>query len=251
MTPTPPQPTPVVAVIPARMASTRFPGKPLADQTGKPMIQHVCERAALASLVDRVLVATDDQRIIEAVRAFGGEAVLTGTEHPNGTSRIAEVAEGLDCAVVVNVQGDEPMIDPATIDLAVRALLEDDGAPMSTVACPFGPDEDPGDPNLVKVVHDAAGRAVDFSRTPLAAADRDGNSPLLRHVGLYAYRQAFLPVFAGLPGTEREAAERLEQLRALDHGHPIAVARCPRAHHGIDTPEQYARFVSEFRELSD
>lgn len=251
MTPTSPQPTPVVAVIPARMASTRFPGKPLADQTGKPMIQHVCERAALAGLVDRVLVATDDRRIIDAVRAFGGEAVLTDTEHPNGTSRIAEVAEGLDCAIVVNVQGDEPMIDPDTIDLAVRALLDDDEVPMSTVACHFGPEEDPGDPNLVKVVHDDCGRAVDFSRTPLAAADRDGNSPQLRHVGLYAYRREFLPVFAALPGTEREAAERLEQLRALDHGHPIAVAHCPPAHHGIDTPEQYARFVKEFRELSD
>ena len=152
---------------------------------------------------------------------------------------------------MVNVQGDEPMIDPDTIDLAVQALLDDPEVRMSTVACSFGPDEDPGDPNLVKVVHDAAGRAVDFSRTPLAEADREGNSPLLRHVGLYAYRTEFLPVFASLPGTEREAAERLEQLRALDHGHPIAVARCPRAHHGIDTPEQYARFVKEMSELSD
>ncbi|MEE2681585.1 MAG: 3-deoxy-manno-octulosonate cytidylyltransferase [Planctomycetota bacterium] len=251
MTPTPPQPASVVAVIPARMASTRFPGKPLACETGRPMIQHVCERAARATLVDRVLVATDDQRIIDAVRAFGGEAILTRSDHPNGTSRIAEVAGGLDCAIVVNVQGDEPMIDPDTIDLAVRALLESEEVPMSTVACAFGPEEDPGDPNLVKVVHDATGRAVDFSRSPLAEAGSDGNSPLLRHVGLYAYRREFLPVFAGLASTEREVAERLEQLRALDHGHPIAVTPCPRAHHGIDTPEQYARFVREFNELSD
>ncbi len=251
MSPTHPQPDKVVAVIPARMASTRFPGKPLADETGKPMIQHVCEQAAKATLVDRVLVATDDQRILDAVERFGGEAVLTDAEHPNGTSRIAEVAEGLDCSIVVNVQGDEPLIDPHTIDLAVRALLEDQDLQMSTVACAFASDEDPGDPNLVKVVHDAAGRATNFSRRALPEANTNGNSPQLRHVGLYAYRKAFLPLFAGLPSTERESAERLEQLRALEHGHLIAVAQCPQAHHGIDTPEQYARFVEEMNELSD
>ena len=238
-------------MIPARMASTRFPGKPLASETGKPMIQHVCERAAKATLVDRVLVATDDQRIIDAVQRFGGEAVLTDADHPNGTSRIAEVVEGLDCSIVVNVQGDEPMIDPDTIDLAVRALLADQDVQMSTVACTFAPEEDPGDPNLVKVVHDAGGRATNFSRRTLPEANTSGNSPQLRHVGLYAYRKTFLPLFAGLPSTERESAERLEQLRALEHGHPIAVAQCPPAHHGIDTPEQYARFVKEMNELSD
>lgn len=249
---TPPaHPETVVAVIPARMASTRFPGKPLADETGKPMIQHVCEQAKKARLVDRVLVATDDQRILEAVHGFGGEAVLTSSEHPNGTSRIAEVAQQLEGGIVVNVQGDEPMIDPATIDLVVQTLLEDSEAPMATVACRFAPDEDPLDPNLVKVVHDAAGRATNFSRGPLPEAGHAGNSPQFRHVGLYAYRKSFLPVFAALPGTEREASERLEQLRALDHGHAIAVAECPRAHHGIDTPEQYARFVKEMNDLSE
>ena len=247
----PAHPEAVVAVIPARMASTRFPGKPLAAETGKPMIQHVCEQAKKARLVDRVLVATDDRRILEAVHGFGGEAVLTSSEHPNGTSRIAEVAEQLAAAVVVNVQGDEPMIDPDTIDLVVQTLQQDPEAPMATVACRFAPDEDPLDPNLVKVVHDAAGRATNFSRAPLPDAGIGGNSPQFRHVGLYAYRTSFLPVFAALPGTEREASERLEQLRALDHGHPIVVAECPRAHHGIDTPEQYARFVKEMSELSD
>ena len=251
MSSTPHQSDAVVAVIPARMASTRFPGKPLASETGKPMIQHVCERAAKATRVDRILVATDDQRIIDAVEGFGGEAVRTDAEHPNGTSRIAEVAAGLDCAIVVNVQGDEPMIDPETIDLAVQALLEDEAVQMATVACTFAAEEDPDDPNLVKVVHDARGRATNFSRTTISEAGSNGNSPQLRHVGLYAYRKAFLPVFAGLPSTQRESTERLEQLRALDHGYPIAVAHCPPAHHGIDTPEQYARFVKEMNELSD
>ena len=247
----PSHPGRVVAVIPARMGSTRFPGKPLAAETGKPMIQHVCEQASRARLLDRVLVAADDRRIVEAVRGFGGEAVLTAEDHPNGTSRIAEVARGLDCEVVVNVQGDEPMIDPATIDLVVRTLREDPGAPMATVACPFTGDDDPADPNLVKVVIDAGGRASGFSRAPLPEAGRDGHSPLLRHVGLYAYRRAFLPVYAALPETEGERTQRLEQLRALEHGHAIAVARCAGCHPGIDTPEQYAAFVREMNKLSD
>ena len=242
---------PTIAVIPTRMGSTRFPGKPLADETGWPMVRHVCARAAEASTVDEVIVATDDQRIFEAVEDFGTRVVMTSPDHPNGTSRIAEVAEGLEAGIVVNVQGDEPMIDPGTIDLVVRILADDPEVPMATVACEFAEGEDPLDPNLVKVVHDARGRATNFSRTPLEEAGIDGNSALLRHVGLYAYRKDFLPRFAALPSTPRETSERLEQLRALEHGHAIAVAECPRAHHGIDTPEQYARFVKEISDLSD
>ena len=233
----------VVAVIPARMASTRFPGKPLACETGKPMIQHVHEQATRATLVDRVVVATDDQAIHDAVIDFGGEALMTSPKHPNGTSRIAEAIEGIPCSIVVNVQGDEPMIDPATIDLAIRTLMADADAPMATVACPFAVDEDPSDPNLVKAVRGANGRALTFSRQPIDQAGLEGNSEEHRHVGLYAYERHFLPVFAALSPTRLEQLERLEQLRALERGHSIALSICPWAHHGIDTPEQYASFV--------
>ncbi len=233
----------VVAVIPARMASTRFPGKPLASKTGRPMIQHVHERASRATLVDRVLVATDDRAIHDAVTGFGGEAIMTSAAHPNGTSRIAEAIEAIPCSIVVNVQGDEPMIDPKTIDLAVETLRSDPDAPMATVACPFAKDEDPTDPNLVKTVRCANGRALTFSREAIEPAGRDGHSQAHRHVGLYAYERDFLPIFAALPPTPLEQHERLEQLRAIEHGHPIALSICPWAHHGIDTPEQYEAFV--------
>jgi len=186
----------VVAVIPSRMASTRFPGKPLAAASGKPMVQHVHERASAARLVDKVIVATSDPEIIEAVDAFGGEAVMTDPGHTNGTSRIAEVAEGLSCEIIVNVQGDEPMIDPETIDLVVQALRDDPDSPMATAACPFADEEDPNDPNLVKVVHDESGRAITFSRARLDPEHREaapGDSDELRHIGLYAYRRGFLP----------------------------------------------------------
>lgn len=235
--------TGVVAVIPARMASTRFPGKPLASDTGKPMIQHVHEQAGRAALVDRVLVATDDRAIHDAVTRFGGESIMTSADHPNGTSRIAEAITGIPCSIVVNVQGDEPMIDPETIDLAIETLQKDDGARMATVACPFAENEDPKDPNLVKAVRGPDGRALTFSRQAIEQAGRDGHSQAHRHVGLYAYERDFLPIFAALSPTPLEQLERLEQLRAIEHGHPIALSICPWAHHGIDTPEQYAAFV--------
>lgn len=234
----------MIAVIPARMASTRFPGKPLASETGKPMIQHVHEQAARATLVDRVVIATDDEAIRNAVLGFGGEAIMTSSDHPNGTSRIAEAIQGIPCSIVVNVQGDEPMIDPQTIDLAIGALQEAQDAPMATVACPFADDEDPADPNLVKTVRSPDGRAVTFSRQAIEQAGLEGHSKEHRHVGLYAYERDFLPIFAALPPTPGEQRERLEQLRALEHGHSIALSFCPWAHHGIDTPEQYASFVA-------
>lgn len=239
-------PTGTIAVIPTRMGSTRFPGKPLANQTGKPMVQHVYERASEARSIDRVIVATDDQRIVDAVQQFGGEVVMTSPEHPNGTSRIAEVASSLESSIIVNVQGDEPLIEPEAIDLVVSALERDPEVPMATVACPFADAEDPADENLVKVFLDEHDRALDFSRsqTPqnrLGALQTDQRP--LRHLGLYAYRPAFLQLFTTLTPTPLEQAERLEQLRALEHGHPIAVAHVPWAHHGIDTPEQYQAFV--------
>jgi 3-deoxy-manno-octulosonate cytidylyltransferase (CMP-KDO synthetase) len=235
----------IVAIIPTRMGSTRFPGKPLADATGRPMVQHVFEQAESASAIDRVLVATDDERILRAVEAFGGLAIMTSPEHPNGTSRIAEVAGSLDCRMVVNVQGDEPMIDPAAINAVVQALDDDPDAGMATVACPFATGEDPEDPNLVKAFLRHDGRAGAFSRNTVPDPGL-GHEPVgapLRHLGLYAYRPAYLQQFANLPPTPLEQAERLEQLRALEHGHPIALAQVAWAHHGIDTPEQYQVFV--------
>lgn len=239
-----------VAVIPARFASTRLPGKPLLDRTGKPLIVHVLERAAKARLVQRVIVATDDRRIAEAVESRGHSAVMTRQDHPNGTSRIAEVATRLDAAVdiVVNVQGDEPLIDPELIDLLVERLGA--GAePMATVASPFATGENAGDPNIVKVVVDRRGRAMYFSRSPIPF-DRDGAGkvPPLKHVGIYGYRRSFLPVYVGLPVTPLEDAEKLEQLRALEHGHAIAVIQRRVEHHGIDTPEQYENFVNHIRQ---
>ena len=246
-----------LAVIPARYASSRFPGKPLADATGKPLIQHVVERARQATLVGRVVVATDDERIRDAVEAFGGEAVMTG-EHPNGTSRIAEAVDllensgGSSFALVVNVQGDEPEVPAATIDALIRGLAEDADADMATLASPFDPEEDPHNPNVVKLVLDRQGRAMYFSRSVIPY-DRDaellGTRPrttMYKHPGLYAYRRAFLREYPTLEATPLEEAEKLEQLRVLEHGRRIAVIHAPAPHPGIDTPEQYDAFVQRF-----
>ncbi len=233
------------AVIPARYASVRFPGKVLADRTGKTLIQHVHERVGAARLVDRVIVAADDRRIIEAVRRFGGEAVMTSSNHDNGTSRVAEAAAALRCDLVVNVQADEPDIEPEAIDRAIRALSDRADCVVSTLAAPFTEDEDPADPNIVKVVLDGSSRALYFSRA-LIPYDRDstGLTAPLKHVGMYVYRREFLPVYIGLRPTPLEQAERLEQLRILEHGYDIAVAVVDARWHGIDTPEQYEEFVA-------
>jgi len=241
-----------IVVIPARYGSTRFPGKALATETGRPLIQHVYERAARATRTSRTVVATDDERIAEAVGAFGGECVMTRSDHPNGTSRITEALERLDDGsdVVVNVQGDEPEIDPAVIDLAIAALERAADCDAATVACPFGCDDDPADPNVVKVVRDREGRALYFSRS-LIPFDRDGRgeAPPLRHVGLYAYRRDFLLAYVSLAPTPLERAEQLEQLRILEHGRRIAVAVTSDSAtgRGVDTPEQYRAFVERWR----
>jgi 3-deoxy-manno-octulosonate cytidylyltransferase (CMP-KDO synthetase) len=233
------------AVIPARMASTRFPGKPLADLTGKPMIVHVLERVARCQSVGRILVATDDARIVDAVRAAGFEARMTDPAHPNGTSRVAEVARTLDEELIVNVQGDEPQIEPALVDRTVEALAARPDMPMATLVSPFAPGEDPANPNIVKCVTAIDGRALYFSRS-LVPFDRDrapGAAAPRKHVGLYAYRRSFLDVFVRLATTPLERTESLEQLRALEHGHPILCAEGEAHFTGIDTPEQYAEFV--------
>lgn len=211
------------------------------------MIQHVVERAMQAESISRVIVATDDPRIADAVRSFAGEVVMTRSDHPNGTSRLAEVVEGLpeaESQIVVNVQGDEPEIEPRVIDELVAGLLADPDAPMATLASDFAPSEDPTNPNVVKLVLNTQGRAMYFSRS-LIPFDRDktGNVQPLKHPGLYAYRRDFLLKYVTLPATPLEQAEQLEQLRALEHGYPIAVIRTHVAHQGIDTPEQYDAFV--------
>lgn len=238
-----------VAIIPARYASTRFSGKVLADETGKPLVQHVYEQARRARTVQRVIVATDDERVRNAVEGFGGEAVMTRADHPNGSCRLAEVAAMLDAELIVNVQGDEPEIDPALIDRAVEVLDEQPDCHVSTVASPFAEGEDVTNPNIVKVVCDQRGRAMYFSRAVIPF-DRDGTADaarrggeLLKHVGLYVYRRAFLLKYVAWPATPLERMEKLEQLRVLEHGESIAVAVHPAHHHGIDTPEQYAAFV--------
>jgi len=239
----------VVAVIPARYASTRFPGKVLAARTGKFLVQHVHERVSQTSSVDRVIIAADDDRVVEAVRSFGGEVVMTRRDHVSGTDRAAEVAAGLDesVGILVNVQGDEPEIEPEHIDRLVGVLGERTDCEMATLACPFPKDIDPTDPNCVKVVLDQAGRALYFSRSPIPHPRETAGQPpgydWLLHLGIYAYRRPFLETYHGLEPTSLEGCEKLEQLRVLEHGYRIAVGVVDRATAGIDTPDEYEAFV--------
>ncbi|MFG0307142.1 MAG: 3-deoxy-manno-octulosonate cytidylyltransferase [Phycisphaerales bacterium JB040] len=249
-----------IAIIPARLGSTRFPGKVLASETGRPLVQHVVEGASAAPSVQRVVVACDDEQIAAALAPFGTECVLTRTDHPNGTSRLLEAAQSLglpDDALVVNVQGDEPEIEPGIIDAAVESVRRGERwahpPAVGTVASPFAGDERPDNPAIVKAVvgeTDAGGvgRALYFSRA-LVPHHREGGEPVapLKHVGIYAYRVASLRLYAGLSPTPLERCEQLEQLRWLEHGHAIAVAVRRAAHHGVDTPEQYAEFVRRYR----
>ncbi len=237
---------PATAIIPARYNSQRFPGKMLANETGKPLIQHVYERTLEAKLIRRTIVATDDQRIVEVVEQFGGEACLTRTDHANGTSRIAEVAATLEDDFIVNIQGDEPEIEPELIDCAIQTLVDHPDCVISTVASPFSSEEDPADPNIVKVVIDQSGKALLFTRA-LVPHHRDlTESPQaipFKHVGMYVYHRPFLSEYVSLPPTPLEVTEKLEQLRVLEHGYQIAIAVGEANFHGIDTPEQYAEFV--------
>jgi 3-deoxy-manno-octulosonate cytidylyltransferase (CMP-KDO synthetase) len=242
----------IVAVIPARFASTRLPGKPLLSDTGRPLIQHVVEAARRARWLDRVLVATDDQRIADAVAGFGGEFVMTRSDHPTGTDRVAEVAAGLpDARIIVNLQGDEPEITGAALDRVVTLLDDDPEVPMATLATPIRSEAVYRDPSCVKVVVSRTGRALYFSRSPIPHY-RDGlprsDAPLgYLHLGLYAYRRDFLLGLGALPPSPLEAAEKLEQLRVLQAGHPIAVGLVDEPSIGIDTPDDYRRFVERWR----
>jgi 3-deoxy-manno-octulosonate cytidylyltransferase (CMP-KDO synthetase) len=231
-------PLQIVAVIPARFASTRFPGKPLADIDGRPMIEHVYRRAAASGAVSRVIVATDDLRIARTVAGFGGHVRLTRADHPTGTDRLAEVAAALDCDVIVNVQGDEPLLDPRAITEAI-APFADPSISMTTLYRRIDTPAELTDPNIVKVVVDRAGFALYFSRSPIPHLrdPRGGWPPLYRHVGLYAYRRSALMVLASLEPTPLERAESLEQLRALEHGIRIKTVETAYDSIGVDTPQ--------------
>jgi 3-deoxy-manno-octulosonate cytidylyltransferase (CMP-KDO synthetase) len=241
----------VYGLIPARLQSTRLPRKLLLNETGRPLIQYVWERARQAQLLDDVLIATDSDEIARAVRDFGGRCELTG-EHPSGTDRIAEVVRrGLaDADVIVNIQGDEPEIDPANIDALVTTLRQEPSAEMATLATPMRTLEQVQATSCVKVVRAADGRALYFSRSVIPhCRDRDPaeilakERPWLLHIGIYAYRRDFLLKLAQLPPSRLEQLEKLEQLRALEAGARIQVAVVEHRSVGIDTPEDYAAFV--------
>ena len=235
----------VVGIIPARYASTRFPGKPLADLAGRPMIQHVYERACRAASLNEVLVATDDERIFDAVVRFGGEAIMTDPNHMSGTDRIAAVAKRLSSAeIIVNIQGDEPLISPSTIDAAIAPLLADYAILMSSVMAPMPDAVRSWDANIVKVVTDLTGFALYFSRAPIPSPRdaMEGPGYWKKHIGLYVYRRDFLLAFAQLPATPLEKIEKLEQLRVLEHGYRIKMVECADdASIGVDTPEDLER----------
>ena len=237
----------IVVCIPARYASTRFPAKVLAQDTGKYLIQHTWEQARKAKLPQRVVIAADDERIVQAARQFGAECVLTSANHQSGTDRIAEAVGKSDAGIVINVQGDEPQINPEHIDYLARLLLDDPDAPMAPLAAAVATREQIADPNVVKVIVDANGKAIYFSRSVIPY-DREragvGDvSHYLRHIGIYAYRRDFLLGITSLPQTPLEKLEKLEQLRAIENGYTILVGKVEHTCEGIDTPDQYAAFV--------
>jgi 3-deoxy-manno-octulosonate cytidylyltransferase (CMP-KDO synthetase) len=240
-------------VIPARLGSTRFPAKILASSTGKPLVQHVVDQAVKCQRVRQVLVATDDSSIVDALRPFGTRAVLTSRDHQSGTDRIAEVARSLDDDIIVNVQGDEPEIEPEVIDGLIELLEKNPSADMATAVTTFPEGKDPTDPNLVKCVTGIDGRAVYFSRCPIPfrrEPNNAQNAAYYLHLGIYAYRRDVLLRFASWSPTPLELTEKLEQLRVLEHGGEIRVLMVHRATHGIDTPEQYEEFVNRQKKES-
>ena len=235
----------IVVIIPARLAATRLPDKPLLDIAGKPMIQRVWERAGQAEGVEEVYVATPDERIRQAVEAFGGIALMTSHTHRSGTDRLAEATAGLDADIIVNVQGDEPLIGPGYIERALKPLLTDSSIPMSSLMCPC-PVEELDNPATVKVVAALNGDALYFSRARIPFPRTTESTPVMQHIGLYAYRRDFLLAFPGLAPSPLEQTESLEQLRALEHGYRIRMAAVERAPLSVDTPEDLVRVRAIF-----
>jgi 3-deoxy-manno-octulosonate cytidylyltransferase (CMP-KDO synthetase) len=234
-----------VVIIPARYGSSRFPAKVLASVTGRPLVQHVVDRVSKCRLVRETIVATDDQRVVHALQAFGTKTVMTSADHPSGTDRIAEVAARLSDQVVINVQGDEPEIDPAAVDGLIE-LMREKASGMATVVTPFSTGRNVADPNIVKAVLSHHGRAIYFSRSPVPFhrdPEPDDPLPYYHHLGIYGYRRELLLEYASWPATRLEMTEKLEQLRAIEHGVRIDVLVVQNAAPGIDTEEQYHEFV--------
>ncbi len=240
----------ILVVIPARYGSTRFAGKVLAKDTGKFLVQHTYEKACLAKLPDRVLIAADDKRIADAAVTFGAECVMTSANHQSGTDRIAEAAKDIDADIVVNLQADEPEIDPENIDLVAQLLIDNPDFQMATLATVFKNPKQVQDPNIVKVITDRSGKAIYFSRSVIPY-DRD-NSGLpkpgdyLQHLGIYAYRKEFLLKITTLSQSTLEKTEKLEQLRVIENGYSILVGKTQHICEGIDTSQQYAGFVARY-----
>jgi len=260
----------IVAVIPARFSSTRFAAKVLAKDTGKFLIQHTYEQACLAKLPEKVIIAADDQKVVAAAETFGAECIMTSVEHKSGTDRIAEAVADLDVDIVINLQADEPEIDPGNIDYLARLLIDNPDYPMATLAAEFQSPEQIVEPNIVKVIitrcvgdtsnevratSDEIGRAIYFSRFPIPY-DREksgvGNvQQYLRHLGIYAYRKQFLLKITALPQTPLEKIEKLEQLRAIENGYKILVGKVEHTCDGIDTPQQYDEFVKRYKKSTE
>lgn len=241
-----------LGIIPARYGSTRLPGKPLVPLAGKPLVQHVWERARRARRLAGLVVATDDERIATVVTGFGGLAVMTSPGHASGTDRLAEVARSRSAALYVNIQGDEPLLDPADVDTLVDGLARDPSSPMGTLAVPLADPREAEDPNVVKVVCDATGRALYFSRAriphPRNPETGTPGAAWRKHIGIYAYRREFLLEFASWPPTPLETMEGLEQLRALERGGAIRVFPARGRYLGVDTPEDVAAVQIALRE---
>ena len=237
-----PVPRKILGVIPARFASSRFPGKILARIGSKTMLQHVYERASVARYLTSTIIATDDARVFEVARSFGARVRMTLASHLSGTDRVAEVASSEDAELVVNIQGDEPLIDPGAIDAAILPLAHDPAIVMGTLKKKIEDPREVDDPNVVKVVTDRAGDAIYFSRCPIPFnRDRTASARRDKHIGLYVYRRDFLLNYPALPVGPLERAERLEQLRAIENGYSIRVVETEYESIGVDTPDDLER----------
>jgi 3-deoxy-manno-octulosonate cytidylyltransferase (CMP-KDO synthetase) len=237
----------IIVVIPARYGSSRFAGKVLARETGKYLVQHTYERSLCAKSVDQALIATDDQRVMDACAEFGGACVMTSVAHQSGTDRIAEAVAGMDADIIINLQADEPEIDPNYIDQVVGLLVDNSDAPMATLVAPFETADDVANPNIVKCITDTTGRAIYFSRSAIPYDRNAGGvgdvGHYKRHLGIYAYRKDFLMKYTSLKPSFLEQREKLEQLRAIENGYTILTGMVEKAWDGVDTKEQYQAFV--------
>lgn len=236
----------IIGVIPARWGSTRFEGKVLAMIAGKPMIQHVWERVSQSKSLDQIIIACDDERVMDVVKGFGADCVMTAKDHPSGTDRIIEAVQNIECDCVINIQGDEPLIDPQVIDDLAEAMKCDDMVCMGTVIKKFADDEDVADPNIVKVVIDANDYALYFSRSIIPFSRDGAQAKYFKHLGIYAYRRDFLMGYKNLPESMLEQVEKLEQLRVLEAGYKIKTVKTEFQSIGVDTPEDLKRVEGMF-----